>query len=176
MRKIIGFMTITLLISAGSALAKPPAPIPCPDDVGAALAAQCPCDGPGQPWKNHGKYVSCVVRYRNLLRKSGCLDDTARRTIATCAARSTCGKEGAALCCVYDTSATCDDALPDDGIAAGVCSHDATVVCDTAADCITATGPTLVRHEERCTDNGGTLVGGGSVCSTCPIPPPVPAP
>jgi hypothetical protein len=168
-------MAIALVLNAGSAVARPPQPIPCPPDVGAALAEECPCDGKnGQAWKNHGKYVSCVVRYRNLLRKSGCLDDEAKRTIAKCAARSTCGKEGAALCCVYDTSGTCDDAMPGDEVLAGACSNDATASCDTAEDCITATGPTLVRHEARCTDNGGTVVGGGSVCSSCPIPPPTP--
>jgi hypothetical protein len=173
MRKLFGSLAI-LFIAAGAASAKPPAPIPCPADVGAALAEQCPCDGAaGKAWKNHGGYVSCVVHYRNALRKSGCLDDTAKRTIAKCAARSTCGKEGAALCCVYDTSGTCDDATPGDGTASGVCSN-STTVCDTSEDCIIATGPTIVRHGDRCTDNGGTLVGGGSVCSTCPIPPPAP--
>ena len=176
MRKTFGLLVMTMVLIGGNvALAKPPQPIPCPADVAAALAERCPCDGvAGQAWKNHGGYVSCVVRYRNTLRKSGCLDDVAKRTIAKCAARSTCGKEGAALCCVYDTSGTCDDALPGDGTAAGVCSNDGTIVCDTAENCITATGPTLVRHAERCTDNGGTVVGGGSVCSACPIPPPAP--
>src|SRR5882672_3425417 len=57
----------------------------CPTDVGAALAARCPCDGQ----KNHGQYVSCVVRFRNALRKAGCLSVEERRTIARCAARST---------------------------------------------------------------------------------------
>jgi hypothetical protein len=118
--------------------------------------------------------VSCVVRYRNDLRKAGCLDDIAKRTIAKCAARSTCGKEGAVLCCVYDTSGTCSDLAPGDGTQAGVCSNDAAKICDTAIDCITATGPKVSRHLENCTDKGGTPVGGGSVCSACPIPPPAP--
>jgi hypothetical protein len=119
--------------------------------------------------------VSCVVHYRNALRKAGCLDDTAKRTIAECAAKSTCGKEGAVLCCVYDTSGTCDDAAPGDGTAAGVCSNDATIVCDTATDCIVATGPPKVtRHADTCTNRGGTPVGGGSVCGGCPLPPPAP--
>ncbi len=181
MRRLVGLLSVMLLASAGTALAKPPpgGGGDCPPDVGAALAAACPCeaDATGQAWRNHGKYVSCVVRYRNALRKQGCLDADAKRTIARCAARSTCGKEGAVLCCVYDTSGTCDDALPGDGTAAGVCSNDATVACDTATDCITATGPPRVsRHAERCTDRGGTVVGGGSVCSACPLPPPTPTP
>ncbi len=107
MRKIGWLISVALLASANSVFAQPPGPVTCPPDVGAALAAQCPCDssGPGQSWKNHGQYVSCVVRFRNDLRKAGCLDDTAKRTIARCAARSTCGKAGAVLCCNYDTKA-----------------------------------------------------------------------
>lgn len=178
MRRIMTIVGIALLVGASSAAAKPPPKVTeCPADVGASLVATCPCDGPGQglAWKNHGGYVSCVVRYRNALRKAGCLTDEAKRTIASCAARSTCGKAGAVLCCAYDTSGTCDDLLPGDGTAAGVCSNDATVACDTATDCITASGPPrVVRHAEKCTDRGGTAVGGGSVCSVCPLPPPVP--
>ncbi|MEO7438134.1 MAG: hypothetical protein ABI080_21840 [Candidatus Binatia bacterium] len=178
MRKFLSLMSLVLLATASDVAARPPqgGGAGCPADVAAALATACPCDADANAhsWKNHGKYVSCVVRFRNGLRKDGCLDDTAKRTIAKCAARSTCGKEGAVLCCVYDTSATCDDALPGDGTAAGVCSNDGTVVCDTATDCVTTTGPTLARHEERCTDKGGTVVGGGSVCSACPAPTPAP--
>lgn len=178
MRRLMGLVAIALIAGAGTANAKPPVRITeCPGDVGAALAASCPCDGPGQglSWRNHGGYVSCVVHYRNALRKAGCLDDAAKRTIASCAARSTCGKADAVLCCVYDASATCDDALPGDGTATGVCSSDATVACDTATDCITAEGPPRVtRNAEKCTDKGGTPVGGGSVCAGCPLPPPAP--
>lgn len=178
MRRLMSIIGIALLMGAGSAVAKPPVDVTeCPADVGAALAATCPCDGPGQgqAWKNHGGYVSCVVRYRNALRKAGCLDAAAKRTIASCAARSTCGKAGAVLCCEYDTSGTCDDLLPGDGTAAGVCSNDPLVACDTAVDCITASGPPrVVRHVEKCTNAGGTPVGGGSVCSACPLPPPAP--
>jgi len=170
MHKLIWVLAAAVMAGATPALAE------CPADVGAALAAACPCDadGQGQAWRNHGKYVSCVVRYRNDLRKAGCLDDAAKRTIARCAARSTCGKEGAVLCCVYDTSGTCSDLVSGDLTKAGVCSNDAAVACDTATDCITATGPKVSRHAERCTDKGGTVVGGGSVCSACPIPPPAP--
>jgi len=169
----LGLLGALLLVAPARALAQADE---CPTDVAAAIGAACPCDGnsAGQAWKNHGKYVSCVVRFRNELRRDGCLDAEAKRTIARCAARSTCGKEGAVLCCVYDTSGTCDDALPGDGVAAGVCSNDATVACDTATDCITASGPKVRRHAETCTDQGGTVVGTGSACSACPIPPPAP--
>lgn len=177
MRRVVNVIGVVLLLS-GSAAAKPPVDVTeCPADVGSALAATCPCDGPGQgkSWKNHGGYVSCVVRYRNALRKAGCLDAEAKRTIASCAARSTCGKAGAVLCCSYDTSATCNDALPGDATAAGVCSSDALTPCDTAVDCVTVNGsPRVLRSAEKCTEKGGTPVGGGSVCGGCPLPPPAP--
>jgi hypothetical protein len=162
---------LAMSLSMGSAQAQT-----CPADVGAELAAACPCDadGQGKAWKNHGQYVKCVVQLRNRLRKAGCLDAAAKRTIASCAARSTCGKEGAVLCCKYDTSATCSD-LVADGVPAGVCSNDALVACDTATDCITViSGPKVSRQAETCVDRGGTPVGGGSVCGGCPLPPPAP--
>jgi hypothetical protein len=178
MKKFVLLISLTLLGSAGTVFAQTACPTDgsCPSDVGACLAESCPCaaDHGGAVWKNHGQYVKCVVHLRNDLRKAGCLDADAKRTIAKCAARSTCGKEGAVLCCVYDTSGTCSDVAPGDGTAAGVCSNDGTVACDTATDCITATGPKVARHAERCTDHGGTIVGEGSVCSGCPIPPPAP--
>ncbi len=179
MRKIAWLLGVALLAASASVVsAKPPAPVTCPPDVGAALAAACPCDASsgGQAWKNHGGYVSCVVHFRNDLRKAGCLDDTAKRTIARCAARSTCGKPNAVLCCFYDTSGTCSDPTPGDLIAAGFCSNDATKACDTNADCITATGPKLKPSADACIAKGGTPVGGGSVCSTCPSPSPVASP
>ena len=172
--KIVWLLSAVVLASTGQVWAQ--AGGECPEDAGVAIAEACPCDGHGQPWKNHGQYVSCVVRFRNDLRKQGCLDAEAKRQIARCAARSTCGKEGAVLCCVYDTSGTCNDALPGDAIAEGVCSNDAAVACDTSLECVTATGPKVVRHEERCTARGGTAVGGGSACSTCPMPTPQPTP
>ena len=68
--------------------------ITCPADLAAAVAAQCPCDGA----RSHGQYVSCLARYRNSLRRSGCLDDTGR-TMVRCAGRSTCGRPEAVVCC-----------------------------------------------------------------------------
>jgi hypothetical protein len=175
MHKFYGFV-LALAFASSAAIPATTLAQTCPDDVGAALAAACPCadNGHGQSWKNHGQYVKCVVQFRNDLRKQGCLDDTAKRTIAKCAARSTCGKEGAVLCCFYDTSGVCSDPMPGDGVAAGTCSNDATITCDTNTDCITASGPKLARQASNCTDKGGTPVGGGSVCSACPIPPPAP--
>lgn len=154
-----------------------PEPITCPDDVDAALAAECPCDGTVQPdesvepWRNHGQYVRCVVRYRNQLRKAGCVTKEERRTIKRCAARSTCGKADRVLCCI-STMGTCDDVVPND-IPEGVCSNDPDVACDTDADC-TDSRTRITRGEAACMDAGGVVSGTGSVCEPC-APPEVPA-
>jgi len=168
MRKLMLMLAFGLLVVPGRAEAQPADE--CPAGVAAAVAAACPCDadGSGHAWRNHGKYVSCVVRFRNALRKQGCLDAAAKRTIARCAARSTCGKEGAVLCCTYDTSGTCDDA------ADGVCSNDGTRACDVDTDCVTVGDPKVKRNAEQCTTRGGTVVGTGSVCAGCPALPPSP--
>ncbi len=154
-----------------------PQPIPCPADIAAALAATCPCAGSPQPdqsvapWKNHGQYQRCVVHFRNALRKSGCFtDDSVRRSIARCAAHSTCGKD-TVLCCTYDLG-TCNDPTPGNGLKEGVCSNDATVACDVAADC-TKSDAQIVHDTAACAANHGVVVvGGGSVCSPCPPPAP----
>jgi len=168
MRTIVSMMVFALLGVPTAALAD------CPPDVGAALAAACPCsaDAHGQAWKNHGQYVKCVVQFRNDMRKQNCADKATIRTIARCAARSTCGKEGAILCCKYDLSNTCVAASCASDAAASCCSNDNTVACATDADCITVSGPKVKRHPENCTDHGGFNVGTGSACSECPIPPP----
>jgi hypothetical protein len=173
-------LLVSLLVFGGASTALAQSACPtdgCPADVGACLSESCPCSGPavgnGAAWKNHGQYVKCVVQLRNGLRKAGCLDADAKRTIAKCAAKSTCGKEGVVLCCFYDTTATCSDASPGDAIAAGVCSNDESKACDTATDCITVTGPKLAHDAESCTTRGGTSIGAGSVCGGCPaLPPP----
>ena len=168
-------LTHTLLLAIclaipGGAAAKRPEPIPCPPDVSAAVAAACPCDADTSlvPWKNHGQYVRCVVKFRNVLRKSDCLDDTLKRTISRCAARSTCGKDGRVLCCKYDLG-TCSDPTPD-GTPTGVCSNDGAVACDVADDCTKSTS-SLARSGEACVESGGVDVGPGSICTSCPPPP-----
>jgi len=153
-----------------------PQPIPCPSDIAAAVATECPCAGTVQgdqsaaPWRNHGQYVKCVVHFRNLLRKSGCFtDDSVRRTIARCAARSTCGKD-TVLCCTYELG-TCSDPTPN-GVAEGTCSNDATHPCDVAADCTTSQSH-IVHDTDACAaDHGVVVVGGGSLCQACPPPAP----
>ena len=182
MRKIAWLLGVALLAASASVVSakKPPAPGgSCPPDVGAALAAACPCDASsgGQAWKNHGGYVSCVVHFRNDLRKAGCLDDTGKTTIARCAARSTCGKPNTVLCCFYNLSNTCvPGSCTDVPPSTACCSNDSTAPCATDTDCITASGPRLKSSADNCIAQGGTPVGGGSVCSTCPSPSPAASP
>jgi len=161
-----------------AAIAKRPAPVTCPADVGAAIAEVCPCEGKlmpdlsVRPWKNHGQYVSCVVRYRNALRKADCFEDDAyRRTLARCAARSTCGKVTKVRCCTYEPG-TCNDPVPGDLVAGGTCTPDVTLPCDVDADCTPSTAA-LRGDAEACVSDGGVVVEGGSVCEPCPPPPPV---
>jgi hypothetical protein len=170
-------ITATVLLLAamllGTASAKgKPQPVPCPPDVGVALAEACPCagkmmpNGTMAPWKNHGQYQSCMVHLRNALRKSGCLTDDERRSIARCAARSTCGKD-TVLCCHYELGA-CSDPMPGDMVAAGTCNNQSTVACDVSDDCTVSTSG-VVRDATMCAADGGVVVeGGGSVCTPCP--------
>ena len=162
MHKIMISFGIAVTLMTARAFAQPS----CPTDPAADIAAACPCDadGNGKAWSNHGRYVSCVVRFRNDLRQRGCLDAQTQRLIARCAARSTCGKDGAVLCCVYDTTGVCTS---------GKCSNDDTIDCLSNTDCITSSGPKVKRAAETCTDRGGTVVGAGSVCAGCPAVPPV---
>src|SRR5688572_9644763 len=95
-RRLLVLALLLVVLPAGAAARRNrPEPIVCPVDVTVALAAACPCDAA----KNHGQYVRCVARFKNMLRKGGCLTD-AERGVLRCAARSTCGRPEAVLCCV----------------------------------------------------------------------------
>jgi len=170
--RIVAPCALLLLPITAAAMGRgKPTPITCPADVVSAMAEQCPCagkmlpDGSVAAWRNHGKYVSCVAHLRNALRKAGCLTADTRRTLARCAARSTCGKVTAVLCCLTDTG-VCSDPAPGDGTAAGTCSNAAEMACDTNADC-TETRAHLASDEAACTASGGTSIGAGSVCDSC---------
>jgi len=107
----------------------------CPDDVAAAIEAHCPCDQAG----NHGDHVSCVVHYRNVLRRAGCLRD-AGRGLVPCAARSTCGRPSAVVCC-----------MP----------------CGANDDC--TMWARLARDAASCSASGGTPAGQGTACGMCRV-------
>ncbi len=140
-------------------------PIPCPDelfpggvcapDVGAAVSACCPCDG---SWKNHGRYVSCAAHAVNALRKAGCLDKEARRSMKRCAARSTCGKPEGFVTCCREKPGECDEQ---------VCAKtDPPVACTTDADCPPISKCSTKSSAELCEASGGTS-GTGSCCGAC---------
>jgi hypothetical protein len=180
MRHAIAALILTagLAVTVEAGAMGKPGPVTCPDDAALALAEACPCAGKAMPdgsvlaWKNHGQYVSCVVRLRNKLRKAGCLTDDAKRSIARCAARSTCGKADVVLCCSVEETGTCNDPMPGDLVAAGVCSNDALLPCDTDVDC-TKTRAAVAKDEAACVAAGGAVVPeGGSVCEVCSPPAP----
>ena len=98
MRKAIVFSIVCLLVlpAGSSAMGRGkgrPEPMPCPEDVDVAVATACPCNGKVtsdnsiEPWRNHGQYVRCVVKYRNQLSKSDCINKAERRETRRCAAR-----------------------------------------------------------------------------------------
>ena len=158
-------MAVAGLLAASSSWAAPSCDPDAVATAAAEIAASCPCEGKTSPagevtpWKNHGQYVSCVTRERNRLAKQLDLSKSCIRSATRCAARSTCGKkEGFVTCRIPDL---CSDTAPD-GVAAGTCSDDPTIACDTAADC-PVLRCTIKSSSERCDDQGG-ISGTGSCC------------
>ncbi|MBI4514383.1 MAG: hypothetical protein HY699_01025 [Deltaproteobacteria bacterium] len=122
--------------------------------VQAAVAQNCPCDAS----TNHGLYVSCVARQvRQLAIPTRC-----RGRAVSCAARSTCGRPGAATCQLTRTglcnatTSTCRLGTS----ATGTCAADSDC---TYSRCMT------VMSDQKCLDMGG-VPGRGSCCPTCAAP------
>ncbi len=62
--------------------------------TGCSIGQLCPCEGPqgsSEPWKNHGKYVSCVSKAANALRDQGLISEDEKGQITAEAAESECG-------------------------------------------------------------------------------------
>jgi hypothetical protein len=130
-------------------------------DVQAAVDTECTCaglaDGQGgtTPWRNHGQYVRCVGHAtRDLAREAG-LKRRCVKGLVPCAARSTCGKNGAVACLVASTG-TCMN---------GTCSNDEDRDCMIDDDC--TTHDCRVTSAERCTTLQGTP-STGSCCTASP--------
>ena len=68
----------------------PTAPGATVDATGCSIAQLCPCDS---PWKNHGKYVSCVAHATNGFVSQGLITGTEKGAIVSAAAGSQCGKK-----------------------------------------------------------------------------------
>ena len=63
--------------------------------TGCSIGQLCPCEGPqgsSEPWKNHGKYVSCVSKAANQLKKAGLITGAQKGQITSEAGQSECGK------------------------------------------------------------------------------------
>lgn len=61
---------------------------------GCTIAQLCPCNGPSGtilPWRNHGKYVSCVAQAANGFRVAGLIGDARHGEIVSAAGKSSCG-------------------------------------------------------------------------------------
>jgi len=62
---------------------------------GCSIAQLCPCEGRRgavMPWRNHGKYVSCVAHAADEFANAGLISQTAKNAAVSAAARSSCGQ------------------------------------------------------------------------------------
>ncbi|WP_341939687.1 thrombospondin type 3 repeat-containing protein [Marinimicrobium sp. C2-29] len=62
--------------------------------TGCSLAQLCPCDGPRgstEPWRNHGKYVSCVAKSAETFVEQGLMTEIEKDEVVSIAAESGCG-------------------------------------------------------------------------------------
>ena len=62
--------------------------------TGCSIDQLCPCDTPrgsSEPWKNHGKYVSCVSKTANSFRDAGLISEEDKGLLTSEAAESECG-------------------------------------------------------------------------------------
>lgn len=72
-----------------------PAGVVVDPTTGCSIAQYCPCEGPRgttTSWKNHGQYVSCVAKTATNFVLQGLITATAKDTIVSTAANSSCGK------------------------------------------------------------------------------------
>jgi len=68
---------------------------PVDPGTGCSVDQLCPCDGPkgtDVPWRNHGKFVSCVAQTTNAFWQLGLITEGEKDGIVSTAAQSSCGK------------------------------------------------------------------------------------
>ena len=61
---------------------------------GCSIAQLCPCEGPRgtvMPWRNHGKYVSCVAHAAGDFETQGLISPAMKNQLVSNAAQSSCG-------------------------------------------------------------------------------------
>jgi hypothetical protein len=64
-------------------------------DSGCSTAQLCPCAGPvgtSTPWKNHGKYVSCVAHVASDFVAAGLISGATKDALVSVAGQSACGR------------------------------------------------------------------------------------
>jgi len=62
--------------------------------IGCSIEQLCPCDAPRQstePWKNHGKYVSCMTKAAKSFAADGVISNNGKSDLVNAAAQSICG-------------------------------------------------------------------------------------
>ena len=62
---------------------------------GCSIAQLCPCEGPRGtvlPWRNHGKYVSCVAHAAGDFESQGLISQTKKNALVSAAGQSSCGQ------------------------------------------------------------------------------------
>jgi hypothetical protein len=62
------------------------------NENGCAIAQLCPCDNPDNPWKNHGKYVSCIAHAAEDFVAAGLISEEDKDAIVSEAEQSSCAK------------------------------------------------------------------------------------
>jgi hypothetical protein len=63
--------------------------------TGGSIAQLCPCSGPRsslEPWRNHGKYVSCVAKTADTFLGLGLITRAEREATSSAAGGSSCGQ------------------------------------------------------------------------------------
>ena len=61
--------------------------------VDECVESLCPCVNDDEPWKNHGKYVTCVSQALDEMVDVGYLAEEDKDTYMSSAAKSDCGKK-----------------------------------------------------------------------------------
>ena len=62
---------------------------------GCTIAQLCPCEGPRgtvMPWRNHGKYVSCVAHAAGDFESQGLISQAKKDALVSAAGQSSCGQ------------------------------------------------------------------------------------
>ena len=104
MQSLPRLLTLTLLLAVVPRAIADCGADPADADAGASVRAQADarCDCATAP--NHDRYVECVVGATKDSVRRGLLPRRCRSTVVRCAARSTCGRPGATVCCRADAA------------------------------------------------------------------------